>query len=86
MDYRNIKVILYKIIDNVTAAALIKEDRRLVRLKLTAKGRRTFELIEERALEWEREFVKGLSIKELNQLNQTLSRLDENLDSLAGAG
>lgn len=59
-----------------------KQDRRLVQLKLTAKGRRVFKLIEERALLWEKEFVKGVTLTELNQLDRILSKLETNLDRL----
>lgn len=59
-----------------------KTDSRLIKLKLTAKGKRTFSQIEENALDWEREFVRGVKINELNSLRNILSKLDANLDRL----
>ena len=59
-----------------------KTDSRLIKLKLTAKGNRTFSQIEENALAWEREFVRGVKHTELNNLLNTLSKLDANLDKL----
>ena len=59
-----------------------KTDSRLIKLKLTAKGNRTFSQIEENALAWERELVRGVKLTELNNLLNTLSKLDANLDSL----
>ena len=59
-----------------------KKDSRLIKLKLTAKGKRTFVQIEENALAWERDFLKGVKITELNSLLKILSKLDANLDRL----
>ncbi len=59
-----------------------KTDSRLIKLKLTAKGKKTFGQIEENALAWERDFVKGVKVTELNNLLNILSKLDSNLDRI----
>lgn len=59
-----------------------KKDNRLINLKLTAKGKRIFNQIEENALAWEREFVKGVKLSELNHLYNILMKLDQNLSRL----
>ena len=59
-----------------------KTDSRLIKLKLTAKGNRTFSQIEENALAWEREFLRGVKLAEQINLFNTLSKLDANLDRL----
>jgi len=52
-------------------------------VKLTQRGRRLYGEIERRALEWERQFLQGIKLTELNQLDRILSRLEANLDRLA---
>lgn len=59
-----------------------KTDSRLIKLKLTAKGKRTFVQIEEAALAWERDFLQGVKLNELNTLLKILNKLDANLDRL----
>ena len=81
------KATITRALDRLIDKALIsrtksKKDSRLIKLKLTAKGMRTFTQIEENALAWEREFIKGVKITELNALLKVLDKLDANLDRL----
>jgi DNA-binding MarR family transcriptional regulator len=81
MDKATITRALDRLIDKAhISRTKSKEDNRLIKLKLTAKGKRAFVQIEENALAWEREFVKGVKINELNSLLNILSKLDANLD------
>ena len=59
-----------------------KTDSRLIKLKLTAKGKQTFSKIEENALAWERELVRNIKLSELNNLYTILNKIDANLDRL----
>lgn len=61
------------------------KDSRLIKLKLTAKGKRVFVQIEESALAWEREFIKDVKVAELNALHNVLNKLDANLDRMDNA-
>ena len=83
MDKATITRALDRLIDKgLISRTKSKTDSRLIKLKLTAKGKRTFSQIEENALAWEREFVRGVKINELNSLLNILSKLDANLDRL----
>ena len=83
MDKATITRALDRLIDKgLISRVKSKKDSRLIRLKLTAKGKRTFAQIEKNALAWERQFINGIGITELNRLLNTLSKLDANLDSL----
>jgi DNA-binding MarR family transcriptional regulator len=83
IDKATITRALDRLIDkNLISRVRSKKDSRLVKLKLTAKGKRTFAQIEEDALAWEREFVKGVRINELNSLLNILGKLDANLERL----
>lgn len=83
MDKATITRALDRLIDkSLISRTKSKKDSRLIKLKLTAKGKRTFVQIEENALAWERDFVKGVKLNELNNLLITLSKLDANLDRL----
>lgn len=83
MDKATITRALDRLIDKgLISRSKSKKDNRLINLKLTAKGKRTFTQIEEDSLAWEREFVKGIKLNELNSLRNVLSKLDANLDRL----
>ena len=70
------------IIKQLISRTKSKKDSRLIKLKLTAKGKRAFAQIEEAALAWEREFIRGVKLNELNTLLKILNKLDTNLDRL----
>lgn len=81
------KAMITRALDRLAEKRLIsrsgsKRDRRLNHVKLTSEGRRLFGLIEQRALQWERDFLHGVKVTELNQLSRTLSKLEANLDGL----
>ena len=81
------KATITRALDRLIEKSLIsrtksKQDNRLIKLKINAKGRRTFEQIEENALAWEREFVRGIKLPELNNLLKTLGKLELNLARL----
>ena len=83
----SIKATITRALDRLIEKSLIsrtksKQDNRLIKLKINAKGRRTFEQIEENALAWEREFVRDIKLPELNKLLKTLAKLELNLDRL----
>jgi len=83
MDKATITRALDRLIDKeLISRTKSKEDSRLIKLKLNAKGKRTFTQIEENALAWEREFVQGVKMNELNNLLTILNKLDANLDRL----
>ncbi len=83
MDKATITRALDRLIDKgLISRTKSKTDSRLIKLKLTAKGKRTFSQIEENALTWEREFVRGVRVNELNSLLNVLSKLDANLDRI----
>ena len=83
MDKATITRALDRLIDKkLISRRKSKMDSRLVKLKLTAKGKRDFARIEEAALAWEREFLKGVKLNELNTLLNTLTKLEDNLDRL----
>ena len=66
----------------LSPAPRAKTDSRLIKLKLTAKGKQTFSQIEESALAWERELVRNVKLSELNNLYTILNKIDANLDRL----
>ena len=83
MDKATITRALDRLIDKgLISRSKSKKDNRLVKLKLTAKGKRTYALIEEDSLAWELEFVKGIKLNELNSLRSILNKLDANLERL----
>ena len=83
MDKATITRALNRLIDKqLISRTKNKKDSRLIKLKLTAKGKRVFAQIEENALAWERDFLKGVKLNELNSLLSTLSKLETNLDRL----
>ena len=78
------KATITRALDRLTEKKLIlrsksKQDNRLIKISLTALGKRTFTEIEEIALVWERDFLKGVKLTELNKFYSTLNKLDENL-------
>ena len=83
MDKATITRALGRLIDkDLISRTKSKTDSRLIKLKLTAKGKRTFSQIEENALAWEREFVRNIKLSELNNLYGILNKVDANLDRL----
>ena len=83
MDKATITRALDRLIDKqLISRTKSTKDSRLIKLKLTAKGKCAFTQIEENALAWERDFLKGVKLNELNSLLSTLSKLDANLDRL----
>ena len=83
MDKATITRALDRLIDKgVISRTRSKTDSRLIKLKLTAKGKLTFGRIEENALAWERELVRNIKLSELNNLYTILNKLDANLDRL----
>lgn len=83
MDKATITRALDRLIDKgLISRTKNKTDSRLIKLKLTAEGRREFSQIEENTLAWEREYVRGVKLTELNNLLKTISKLDANLDRL----
>ena len=81
------KATITRALDRLIGKGLIsrtksKTDSRLIKLKLTAKGKRTFSEIEENALAWERELVRNIKLSELNNLYAILNKIDSNLDRL----
>ena len=81
------KATITRALDRLTNKSLIsrtksKTDNRLIKLKLTNKGKRTFSEIEENALAWERELVRNIKLSELNNLYSILNKIDSNLDRL----
>ena len=83
MDKATITRALDRLIDKqLISRTKSNKDSRLIKLKLTAKGKRAFTQIEENALAWERDFLKGVKLNELNTLRNVLSKLDANLDRL----
>ena len=83
MDKATITRALGRLIDkDLISRTKSKTDSRLIKLKLTAKGKRTFSQIEENALAWEREFVRDIKLTEMNNLYTVLNKIDANLDRL----
>jgi len=81
------KATITRALDRLTERGLIsrtrsKIDSRLIELKLTAGGKRIFSQIEGNALAWERKFVEGIRLTELNSLLNTLNKLEANLDRI----
>ncbi len=83
MDKATITRALGRLIDKkFISRTRSKTDSRLIKLKLTAKGKRTFGQIEENALAWERELVRNIKLTDLNKLYAILDKIDANLDRL----
>ena len=83
MDKATITRALGRLIDkNLISRTRSKTDSRLIKLKLTAKGKRTFGQVEENALAWERELVRNIKLTDLNKLYAILDKIDANLDRL----
>ena len=83
MDKATITRALGRLIDKGLISRIrSKTDSRLIQLKLTTKGKRTFAQIEENALAWERELVRNIKLTELNRLYAILDKIDANLDRL----
>ena len=83
------KATITRALDRLVEKGLIsrsksKADSRLVRLKLRAKGKRIYEQIEKNTLEWERQYLRNISVKELNSLHAILDKLSANLDLMEG--
>lgn len=59
-----------------------KKDSRLVKLSLTNEGKRVYAEIEENTLAWERHYLKGISVREMNTLHTVLNKLSDNLEQM----
>ena len=83
MDKATITRALGRLIDkDLISRTRSKTDSRLIKLKLTAKGKLAFSKIEENALAWEREFIRDIKLTKLNTLYAVLDKIDANLDRL----
>ena len=83
MDKATITRALGRLIDKkLISRTKSKTDSRLIKLKLTAKGKQAYRQIEENALAWERELLRNIKLTELNRLYAILDKIDANLDRL----
>ncbi|HXZ49798.1 MAG TPA: MarR family transcriptional regulator [Usitatibacter sp.] len=74
-------------IDALEARGLVKrarsaEDRRAVRLELTAEGRRLYPKMRETAVAMANEFLRGFTKAEVRELEAMLKRILDNAESL----
>ena len=81
------KATITRALDRLSHKGLIsrgksKTDSRLNEVRLTDKGLRMFDQIERSALAWESQFLRNVSITELNNLLKVVAKLEHNLDTL----